>query len=393
MIVRIFFLFVALLSMPANAKTVAILNGQLPTGPDHGDAVTIIITDGRITSLATDRPVPEDAMVIDAEGRMITAPLFAAATQIGLIQLGGSSSEDDSAAGSSALGPEFDPSLSFDPNALAVQLARANGVGRAMVYPGGAPDLFAGMGFLIDLNADGAEVTRPRSALFAMGTSARDAAGGSRAAAWAQLRARLQDGGQDGAIAEVRNGKVPIVLQVEDTVDIDRAISLQREFGLNVVIMGGAEAWRRAEQLAQADIAVVLDPLDDLPFYYTMVGARDDNAAILAAAGVRIAFSVSAQGIYRSWTVASASRLGAGVAVRNGLPYGAALAAITENPAAIWGVEGEAGLQIGNAADLVIWDGDPLEPSTAPWMILSGGEMLSRENRQILLRDRYLKRD
>jgi imidazolonepropionase-like amidohydrolase len=46
----------------------------------------------------------------------------------------------------------------------------------------------------------------------------------------------------------------------------------------------------------------------------------------------------------------------------------------------------------GAAADLVIWDGDPLEPSSAPMMVMIGGEKVSPVTRQTLLRDRYAPR-
>lgn len=391
MILRLLFIMLGFFPAIAAAQTVAITGGTLPTAPGAGTEVTVVIVDGNISAIGSDVAVPPDARIIAADGRPITAPIFAAATQIGLVQLGASSSEDDSSAGSSGLGPRFDPARAFDPNALSVQLARADGVGRAMIYPGGAADAFAGTGALVDLHGTGNLVLRSGAALFAMGSSARAAAGGSRAAAWTQLRDRLNDAeGTDAPAALARAGTIPLVLVIDDTVDIDQALALKSEFPLDIVILGGAEAWRRAEELARADIAVVLDPLDELPFYYTTVGARRDNAAILAAAGVPIAFSVSAQGIYRSWNVASASRLGAGIAVANGLPYETALDAITASPARIWHAETPGGLRVGERADLVIWDGDPLEPASAPWMILASGREQSLDTRHKLLRDRYL---
>jgi len=81
---------------------------------------------------------------------------------------------------------------------------------------------------------------------------------------------------------------------------------------------------------------VILDPLDELPVSYDTLGARRDNAKILADAGVTIGFMVSAQGIYLSYNVGPALREGAGIAVANGLPYAQALRAITQNAGRIW---------------------------------------------------------
>jgi len=125
------------------------------------------------------------------------------------------------------------------------------------------------------------------------------------------------------------------------------------------------------------------------------LGSRRDNAALLAKAGVPIAFSVSGQTIYMSYNVGPALREGAGIAVANGLSYAEALRAITQTPARIWGDPTVAGtaapgtLAPGGAADLVVWDGDPLEPSSAPAMILMRGHEVSLQTRQTQLRDRY----
>jgi imidazolonepropionase-like amidohydrolase len=83
-------------------------------------------------------------------------------------------------------------------------------------------------------------------------------------------------------------------------------------------------------------------------------------------------------------------REGAGFAVASGLPYAAALAAITSAPAQIIGLDAKVGtLAPGASADLVIWDGDPLEPASAPVSVLIAGREVSRVTRQTLLRDRY----
>ncbi|HMB60718.1 MAG TPA: amidohydrolase, partial [Xanthomonadales bacterium] len=56
-----------------------------------------------------------------------------------------------------------------------------------------------------------------------------------------------------------------------------------------------------------------------------------------------------------------------------------------------WGIETQAGeIAPGRGADLVIWDGDPLEPSSAPVMVLIAGQEASLETLQTRLRDKYL---
>jgi imidazolonepropionase-like amidohydrolase len=192
------------------------------------------------------------------------------------------------------------------------------------------------------------------------------------------------------ALRPVVEGTVPLAIRAERESDIRNAVQLGLDYKLRIVIVGGAEAWRVAPELAREHVAVVLDPLAALPMTYDEIGARRDNAARLAKAGVTIAFTVTGQGIYLSYDAGSALREGAGVAVANGLPYADALRGLTLNPAQIWGVGKKYGtLEPGRDADLVIWDGDPLEPSSAPVQVFVGGREISLRTRQTELRDRY----
>src|SRR5690606_13619160 len=125
------------------------------------------------------------------------------------------------------------------------------------------------------------------------------------------------------------------------------------------VISGGAEAWRVADELARANIPVVLNPLDNLPDDFDMLAARLDNAALLHEAGVRVV--ISSGHIHN----ARKNRQVAGIAVAHGLPWDVALAAITSTPAEIFGVSAARGrIAVGQPADLVLWSGDPLELSS-----------------------------
>ena len=143
-----------------------------------------------------------------------------------------------------------------------------------------------------------------------------------------------------------------------------------------------------ADQLAEAGAPVLVDALSNLPGNFDMLGARLDNAALLYAAGVVIAFNGDDTHNARKL------RQVAGNAVANGLPYEAALAAMTANPAEIFGLEDEMGsLQENRRADLVIWSGDPLEVTSVADQVIIGGKNMEMVSRQTLLRDRYLPVD
>ena len=83
-------------------------------------------------------------------------------------------------------------------------------------------------------------------------------------------------------------------------------------------------------------------------------------------------------------------RLEAGNAVANGLPWEAALTAVTRAPAEIFDLGRQAGtLAAGGSADLVVWSGDPFEPLTRPRRVFIAGREIPLRSRQTDLRDRY----
>ena len=54
-----------------------------------------------------------------------------------------------------------------------------------------------------------------------------------------------------------------------------------------------------------------------------------------------------------------------------------------------WGVEKRGEIKQGNFADIIIWDADPLEPSSMPEYVFINGESIDLTTRSSRLRDRY----
>jgi imidazolonepropionase-like amidohydrolase len=381
------------------------------TGAGAVEDATLVMDGGHIVSVAAHGPAPAGAHVVDAGGKVVTPGLISAATQLGLAEVALAADTDDRAVSSGPLSAAFDVSYAFNANSVLLPVARADGLTRAVIYPGLGQGPFAGQGALIRLTPPGGTVERPRAAAFVVtGQAAMSKVGGSRAAAWGLIRnalaeaRRLEAGKLDPrerlnslpdleALRPVVAGAIPLVVQADRASDIRQAIDLARDEKVKVVILGGAEAWSLAGELTAAKIPVVLDPQADMPQTFDQIGARYDNAALLAKAGVPVAFEVSGNGVYLSYDVGEAIRWGAGMAVANGLPYVDALAAITRGPATIFGFPGGAGtLAAGADADVVIWDGDPLEPASAPAAVFVGGEDAPLVTRQTMLRDRYAPR-
>ncbi len=408
---RLAALGLAALALASGARAAtAIVHARAYTVTAAGtvEDATVVLDGGRIVSVTAHGAVPNGARVVDARGQPVTPGLVSAATQLGLSEVNGASDTDDRAAGAQApIGAALDVSYAFDANSTQLPVARADGLTRALILPSPGNGVFAGQGAVVRLLPPGGAVERARAAELAVIARPDPAKLGSRAVAWGLIRNALDEARRMGtpaddprqrlnsrpdleALRPVLSGATPLVIQADRAADIRQALVLGREEKVRVAIWGGAEAWSVAGELAAARVPVILDPQMDLPQTFDQIGARADNAVILARAGVPIAIFVSGNTVYLSYTVGEAIRWGAGLAVANGLPYDAALAAITRSPAAIFGMAGGAGtLAPGADADVVIWDGDPLEPASAPVAVFVAGEPVSLVSRQTLLRDRY----
>jgi len=181
----------------------------------------------------------------------------------------------------------------------------------------------------------------------------------------------------DAASAELKAvlaGELPLMIQAWATQDIRTAVFLKEECereGLGsprLILDAAAEAWREPQLLVRTGTAVVLPPFD-------ADGRTNDNAFmafntanVLFEAGVTIA--LSAHGGSHEKQLG----LQAGYAMRGGLPFEAALAAVTINPARMLGVEDRVGsLAVGKDADLVLWSGEPFEPTARVVGVLLDG--------------------
>jgi imidazolonepropionase-like amidohydrolase len=393
------------------AESLAIVNARAYTGEQAEpiERATIVIDDGRIVSVTADGAIPAAARVVDARGGIVTAGIMGAGTELGLVELLSLKETTDPAVSKGPLGASFDVEYAVNANSTLIAQARADGLTRAVTYPVGSADLpFSGLGALLRLDDSPQLIERPKAGLFiVVGGVAALQGSGSRSAQWQLIRNAFDEakkyrpsdkvgGPRDQvlnhldieALQPVVAGRVPLAIAAARESDIRQAVQLGKDYGVHVIIYGGAEAWRVADLLAANGVGVVLDPFANLPATYDEIGARADNAALLQRAGVVIAFY--APGVHLSHNVGSVLREAAGVAVAHGLPWNEALRAITVNPARLWGIDDHFGrLARGQDADLVIWTGDPLEPTSVPVAVFVRGQSVSLETRQKVLRERY----
>jgi imidazolonepropionase-like amidohydrolase len=149
------------------------------------------------------------------------------------------------------------------------------------------------------------------------------------------------------------------------------------------IIAGGSEAWMVAGELAAAKVPVILQPTQNLPADFDRLSSRLDSAALLRAAGVKVLISVLGEPAMVR-TLAQE----AGNAVAWGLPHTDALRAVTQDVAEAFGLPGGR-IAPGAPADLVLWNGDPLESSSRPVGMWLAGRQVPLTSRQQALFDKY----
>lgn len=399
----------------ARAETIAITNGIIHTVTGAGVITngTVIIRGDKIAAVGKNIAIPDEAKVIDAAGRVVTPGFMDAHGYMGLVEVSSVSGTVDAAVDGDHFTAAFNVAPAINPRSTLIPINRIEGITRAVSapWPGEGHSIISGQGVVIHLGSVENYIVKNPAAMFAvLGESGASLSGGSRAAALLKLREAFVDARDYAehkdafmqrerrdyslnwldlkALQPVLDGDLPLVVNVHRASDIVQALKLAEEFGLQLVISGGAEAWMVRDKLAAARVPVILNPLQDLPSSFEKLGSTLQNAAALYAAGVKIAFSTG--GSHNARNI----KQGAGNAVAYGLPWHAALEALTINPAQIFGVANHYGrLAPGMDADVVIWSGDPLEVTSFADVVFIKGRQIPMESRQTKLLERYLELD
>jgi imidazolonepropionase-like amidohydrolase len=403
-----------LLAVPLHAQTIAIQGAKVYTmsgAPIENG--TVIVRDGKIAAVGVGLAVPTGARIIDARGKIVTPGFFDSETQMGLNEVDAVEATDDYSAQGDRPGvphdyltAAFNVALGINPNSIVIPVTRIAGVTTVVSAPTGG--LVSGQGVVIDLagrRLSDLLVKTPVAMFASIGEASMAAGGGARAGALLRLREVLDDArfyarnraafdrGQSRQLAESRldlealqpvlAGTLPLAVEVHRASDIRNVLALADEYDLKLILIGATEGWMVADDIAKAQVPVVLKVLQNLPASFERLGARYANAAILREHGVKIAITPNDTHNSRNITQE------AGNAVAYGLPYEEALRAVTLYPAQIWGVADHGSIAPGQVADLVVWAGDPLELLTSVEHVLIAGREVPLTSRQTELRDRY----
>lgn len=404
----------ALIAAPAAAQTVAITGGKLVIGDGTApiEQGTVIVANGRIVAAGANIAIPAGATRVDATGKWMTPGIVAGFTRLGLVGVDAVDPSNDTEARNSPFNASLDMAPAINPDVAAMPVNRAAGVTRAIVSPDAGNAIFAGQGAVIDTGADFDPVTKAKAFQFVeFGETGARIAGGSRPALIAAFRTALAEAAdaakgvfrdnallkrQDAlALIPVANGTMKLFIHVESAPDILSVLALKKDYPtLNLVLVGATEGWRVAPQIAAAKVPVLASALNDLPDSFEQLAATQSNIGRMKAAGVEVGIGMINDNEARQAQL-SMQYAGNLVALTKvpgatGLTWSEAFAAITSVPASIAGLGAEIGaLKTGRRADIVLWDGDPLEVATGVTDVWIDGVKQPLSTRQTRLRDRY----
>ena len=402
------------LTTGANAQDFAITNATVAIG-DGGAPIenaTVVVRGGQVVSAGAGVSTPSDISVIDGTGSWVTPGLFMPLTNLGLWDVGAVSNSNDIGASDARFDASLDASTAVNYASQHIAVSRGGGVTRATITLSPSDSIFAGQGAAIDLGADPNAVMKAKAfQLVVLGERGARIAGGSRTAAFAEFANALREAKEIAngvrvpedsmlsrtdaeALVPVINGEQQLYVHAERASDISAVIGLKDKYpSLKLVLVGASEGWIVAKQIAASGIPVITNPLTDLPESFEKLGSTQSNVGRMVDAGVKVAIGGLSGGITAP---RNAPQFAGNLVALNkvprasGLSWGEAFASITSVPAEISGFGGRLGvLAPGAVGDVVIWDGDPLEVSTAPVRVFIDGIEQPLTSHQTRLRERY----
>ena len=405
------FALASLVALDAHSQTIAITGAKIyPVSGPVIERGMVVMRNGLIVAVGADVAIPADAQRVDATGKVVTPGIVNAATQLGLVEIGAvGSTREASARGREGIAAAFMPWEGLNPSSVMLGPARDGGITSAVIFPQGG--LISGQVAVIHL-VPGTVADMVLRAPVGMVASLGHSGNMPRAETIMRLREVLSDArvyrtrradferAQTRQLAASRldldalllvlDRKVPMIINAEKASDIEAALKLSTEFNFRLIIGGGAEAWQIADKLAAAKVPVLTGAMNNIPDSFASLGQRQENAGLLAKAGVAVALIGNAGGGDEEAFNVRNVRYEAGNAVAYGMEWNAALRAITLTPAEIFGVADKVGsLQPGKVADVVIWSGDPFEFSSQPERVYVRGVQTTSPSRQDLLETRY----
>jgi imidazolonepropionase-like amidohydrolase len=343
------------------------------------DPGVVLIRGERISAVGRDLPLPAGCEVVDARGMWVVPGLIDAHTHLGLAEEVHPVEGDDLNEVVEAVSPQLQALDGINFWDVGFADAVRGGVTRALVVPGSA-NVIGGQGALLRTWAPTAAAMpyrhpwgvkaalgenpkriyggRQKAPVTRMGSAALLRGALRQAACWRQARSRKkEDEFRHAALVRVLERQCPMWVHAHRADDIMTALRIADEFGIDIVIQHGTEAFLVADELARRRVKVALGPLLVNRAKVEMQAVSFSTAARLEQAGVEFCLVTDHPVVPVQYLNVCAA-----LAVREGLQEEAALAAVTIRAAAVLGVDDELGsLEEGKRADLVVFDRHPLD--------------------------------
>ena len=409
MFIKLFKTFFLLIFVGAlYSDTTLIKNATIYDGVKNIPFVGNILIENEIIKRVSSANMQAD-FVIDASGMIVTPGIIGTDTNIGIVEIGALSVTRDDSSEIYTIG--FSIHDAFNPKSTLIPWNRSNGVTSALSLPQGTSSPIGGLGsyFLLDGELDitsnkdivmignvGGSSNKSRAETFAVmddllsfasSINARDLSNNadiadlieaSPIADFMELHPR-----DVKALFKLINDNLPLIISTNRASDILKLIELKEKYNLNLIIKGAQDASLVASQIAESNTPLIINPINNIPESFDELASNIQMASRLEKKGINLMFSTPRSHNFHL------VRQGAGVAVANGMSYEAAIKGITSTPANAFNIDQRGEIKAGYFADIVIWDADPLEPSSMPEYVFINGKNINLTSRSSRLRDRY----
>ena len=400
-------LLILLISSFSLSEELLLKNAKIHTATDRGtiEKADILIRDGMIVRIGKNI-VSSRAIEKDLSGKVISPGLIAPQTQLGIVEIELIPETRDDRSDIYSAGLSIDSA--FNPSSTLIPYNLTGGITLSLTSPSSS-SLFSGLTSAFSLSGSLEEsLIHSNIAL-----SGNVSGGEDSLAAKIQLlvdsltlssyfepnkclemlhnKSSLPEGINYScrdlfALKKVADKKIPLVVRANRASVILTLIDFAKTNNINLIINGAEEGWRVSRQLAEAEIPVILQPIDNIPNSFNELGSRLDNASLLHKSGVKIL--IGSHETHNAYL----SRQGAGIAVSYGLPWEEALKGLTKNIAEVFKLDKRGSIQPGYIADIVIWSVDPLEVTSFVEQVYLSGESVPTKNRSMRLKDRYISK-
>lgn len=348
----------------------------------------IQIRDGKIEKVGKDISIPaDDVLVVDAKGKQVYPGLILPTSSLGLVEVSAVRATTD-VRELGDLNPNVRCIVAYNTDSKVINTLRSNGILLANIVPDGS--LLAGSSSVVQLDAwnweDAAYKTDEGMHFYMPSLMPRPRFGGGgfggpqqpqtdpvkeglekvegiksffkEAQAYHAEPSHEETNLKFQSVKGLFDKKQKFYVHANTVKQMLVALDFVKEFGFDVVIVGGSDSWKISDLLKQHNISVILQQPHTLP-----TGEDDDvdqpykTAAMLQKAGVL--FSISDDdGQTRGRNLPFC----AGTASAYGLTKEQALQAITLNAAKILGIDDRTGsIEVGKDANIVISEGDILD--------------------------------